>query len=212
MSRRPASFWPQAGRSAASSIFWRRNSTANRTRLCAKSNARRVTAIGLELKDGHRPVPRAGAECGVDDGEIDHMSPASPRRGLMLVLSSPSGAGKSTIARKLLESDPRCSPVGQRHHAPAPRQRDRRRALPLHRAATSSSACATATRCSNGPRCTAISTARRASRSRRRMAEGRDMLFDIDWQGAQQLQEQDARRRRVDLHPAAVDGRAEARG
>ncbi|TIU04581.1 MAG: guanylate kinase, partial [Mesorhizobium sp.] len=27
------------------------------------------------------------------------------RRGLMLVLSSPSGAGKSTIARNLLESD-----------------------------------------------------------------------------------------------------------
>ena len=28
------------------------------------------------------------------------------RRGLMLVLSSPSGAGKSTIARNLIESDP----------------------------------------------------------------------------------------------------------
>ena len=31
------------------------------------------------------------------------------RRGLMLVLSSPSGAGKSTIAHHLLESDPRFS-------------------------------------------------------------------------------------------------------
>jgi len=28
------------------------------------------------------------------------------RRGLMLVISSPSGAGKSTIARNLLEDDP----------------------------------------------------------------------------------------------------------
>src|SRR5215469_2446242 len=28
-----------------------------------------------------------------------------PRRGLMLVLSSPSGAGKTTLSRKLLESD-----------------------------------------------------------------------------------------------------------
>jgi guanylate kinase len=29
-----------------------------------------------------------------------------PRRGLLIVLSSPSGAGKSTISRMLLESDP----------------------------------------------------------------------------------------------------------
>ena len=32
--------------------------------------------------------------------------PARQRRGLLIVLSSPSGAGKSTIARMLLESDP----------------------------------------------------------------------------------------------------------
>ena len=31
------------------------------------------------------------------------------RRGVMLVISSPSGAGKSTIARNLLESDPALS-------------------------------------------------------------------------------------------------------
>ena len=34
---------------------------------------------------------------------------AIQRRGLMLVISSPSGAGKSTIARNLLESDPHMS-------------------------------------------------------------------------------------------------------
>ena len=66
-----------------------------------------------------------------------------------------------------------------------------------------------ATRCSNGPRCTAIATARRASRSRRRWREGRDMLFDIDWQGALQLKEKMRGRHRLDLHPAAVDGGAE---
>ena len=32
--------------------------------------------------------------------------PSMIRRGLMLVLSSPSGAGKSTIARHLLDSEP----------------------------------------------------------------------------------------------------------
>jgi guanylate kinase len=30
----------------------------------------------------------------------------SNRRGLMLVLSSPSGAGKTTLSRRLLQSDP----------------------------------------------------------------------------------------------------------
>ena len=39
---------------------------------------------------------------GTKDGDVR-------RRGLMLVLSSPSGAGKSTIARNLLERDPALS-------------------------------------------------------------------------------------------------------
>ncbi len=34
------------------------------------------------------------------------------RRGLMLVLSSPSGAGKTTLSRKLLDEDIRCDAVG----------------------------------------------------------------------------------------------------
>ena len=33
-------------------------------------------------------------------------SDAIARRGLMLVLSSPSGAGKTTLSRKLLDADP----------------------------------------------------------------------------------------------------------
>ena len=39
------------------------------------------------------------------------------RRGLMLVLSSPSGAGKTTLSRKLLDEDNRCNAVsvGARH-------------------------------------------------------------------------------------------------
>ena len=41
--------------------------------------------------------------------------------------------------------------------------------------------------CSSGPRSTAISTARRGRRWRRRSTAGQDVLFDIDWQGAQQL-------------------------
>ncbi|MBB5538474.1 guanylate kinase [Rhizobium giardinii] len=123
------------------------------------------------------------------------MSPASPpstkaiqRRGLMLVISSPSGAGKSTIARNLLEADPQMSisvSVTTRNRRPSEiegrhyffksirefeglRQTD---AL-LEWAEVHGNFYGT-------PR-DAVEEA---------MAEGRDMLFDIDWQGAQQLQE-----------------------
>ncbi len=36
----------------------------------------------------------------------DADAPMIQRRGLMLVLSSPSGAGKTTLSRQLLENDP----------------------------------------------------------------------------------------------------------
>ena len=44
------------------------------------------------------------------------MKQISQRRGLMLVLSSPSGAGKTTLSRRLLESDGNIQLVGVRHH------------------------------------------------------------------------------------------------
>ena len=50
MSRRRKRCSPTAGRSAAGSIFWRRNSTANRIRCTAKANDVELTNIGLELK------------------------------------------------------------------------------------------------------------------------------------------------------------------
>ena len=55
-----------------------------------------------------RAVPRAGAEPGVS-AMAQRPRPgrqrAIARRGLMLVLSSPSGAGKTTLSRRLLEQD-----------------------------------------------------------------------------------------------------------
>ncbi len=113
---------------------------------------------------------------------------AIQRRGLMLVISSPSGAGKSTIARNLLESDPHMSisvSVTTRKRRPSEiegrhyffksirefeglRQTD---AL-LEWAEVHGNFYGT-------PR-DAVEAA---------MSEGQDMLFDIDWQGAQQLQE-----------------------
>ncbi|MEP9397309.1 guanylate kinase [Mesorhizobium sp. KR2-14] len=110
------------------------------------------------------------------------------RRGLMLVLSSPSGAGKSTIARSLLESDPslelsvsvttrarRGSEIDRVHyHFVSHRDFERLRdtdAL-LEWAEVHGNYYAT-------PREPAEAA----------MAAGRDMLFDIDWQGAEQLKE-----------------------
>lgn len=110
------------------------------------------------------------------------------RRGLMLVISSPSGAGKSTIARNLLKDDSglslsvsvttrkrRPSEIdGVHYHFISVKEFERMRdsdAL-LEWAEVHGNFYGT-------PR-EAVETA---------MAEGRDMLFDIDWQGALQLQE-----------------------
>ena len=60
--------------------------------LCSKSATTGLTATGLALKAVDRSVPRAGAECRV----------SAPRRGLMLVISSPSGAGKTSLSRRLV--------------------------------------------------------------------------------------------------------------
>ena len=110
------------------------------------------------------------------------------RRGLMLVLSSPSGAGKSTIARNLLESDPafelsisittrprRGSEIDGRHYHFRSRRdfeyaRDNDELLEW--AEVHGNFYAT-------PRAPA----------EKALSEGRDMLFDIDWQGAEQLRE-----------------------
>ncbi|MFK0383350.1 MULTISPECIES: guanylate kinase [Rhizobium/Agrobacterium group] len=110
------------------------------------------------------------------------------RRGLMLVISSPSGAGKSTIARNLLDKDKniklsvsvttrprRQSEIeGIHYHFISKREFELMRdgdAL-LEWAEVHGNFYGT-------PR-EPVEAA---------MAEGMDMLFDIDWQGAEQLQD-----------------------
>ncbi|RJF86904.1 guanylate kinase [Oleomonas cavernae] len=116
------------------------------------------------------------------------MSHGIERRGLMMVLSSPSGAGKTTISRKLLQSEPQLKmSVSVTTRPPRPGEvegRDyffitpeqfglmvNRREL-LEHAKVFSNHYGTP----KGPVAEAL-------------ALGRDVLFDIDWQGTQQLVE-----------------------
>ena len=110
------------------------------------------------------------------------------RRGLMLVLSSPSGAGKTTLSRLLLETDPNISmSVSVTTRTPRPGEVEgedycfvdeaaflqmRDRGELLEWAEVFGNYYGTP----SGP----VEEA---------LAAGRDMLFDIDWQGTQQLQE-----------------------
>ncbi|BDA84042.1 guanylate kinase [Aureimonas sp. SA4125] len=111
------------------------------------------------------------------------------RRGLMLVLSSPSGAGKSTIAHHLLESDPRFSlsvsvTTRQRRGSEIEGRHYRFIGLDEFERLRSGDALLEWAEVHGNFYGTPRAAAEKA------MQEGRDMLFDIDWQGARQLQEQ----------------------
>lgn len=115
--------------------------------------------------------------------------PSAPaRRGLMLILSSPSGAGKSTISRNLLNQEPdlrlsisvttrqrRHSEVDGVHYHFIDRktfERKRDAGELLEWAEVHGNLYAT-------PR----------DLVEKALAEGRDVLFDIDWQGTRQIAE-----------------------
>ena len=115
-------------------------------------------------------------------------SPRIARRGLLLVLSSPSGAGKTTLARRLLDADrslrlsvsvttrkPRRGEVdGQDYTFIDKAAFDRMQAAGklIEWAEVHGNFYAT-------PKAAVV----------RAVKAGRDMLFDIDWQGARQLKE-----------------------
>ncbi len=110
------------------------------------------------------------------------------RRGLMMVLSSPSGAGKTTISRMLLERDSNLRiSVSVTTRARRPGEVDGRDYVFIDPAAFE--------RMVAGGELLehALVFGNRYGTPKpaveRMLAEGRDVLFDIDWQGTQQLAE-----------------------
>lgn len=115
-----------------------------------------------------------------------NMSPQSARRGLLLILSSPSGAGKSTLARRLMEWDPTLRfSVSATTRPPRPGEVDGReyyfKSRPEFEAMVAGGDMLEHAEVfgnfygsPKGP----VEAA---------MLAGRDTLFDIDWQGGQQI-------------------------
>lgn len=116
------------------------------------------------------------------------MTAPTQRKGLLLILSSPSGAGKSTLARRLMEWDPTLRfSVSATTRAPRPGEVDGReyyfrsreefegmvaRGEMLEHAEVFGNFYGT-------PAAPVVAA----------MSEGRDTLFDVDWQGGQQIRD-----------------------
>src|SRR4029077_7361725 len=174
---------------AAGSIFSRRNSTVRPTR-CVPSRTMSSSPISAlssrAWSNSSASMCRIWNEPMTTAGGGHQTADAIARRGLMLVLSSPSGAGKTTLSRKLLAADPggelsvsvttrkqRPGEVDGRdyHFLDAPRfDAMVENGGLLEWAQVFGNRYGT-------PRLPVEAT----------LVQGRDVLFDIDWQGTQQL-------------------------
>ena len=110
----------------------------------------------------------------------------SPRRGLCLVVAAPSGAGKSTVTRALLVTEPELSPsVSVTTRPPRPGEQDGAHYHFIDQARFDAMAEAgellewarVFRNCYGTPRAPVEQA----------LAAGRDVVFDVDWQGHRQL-------------------------
>ena len=132
------------------------------------------------------PVPDPGADAAPRSGPDAALADATARRGLLFILSSPSGAGKSTLSRRLLSADdgftfsisvtsrpPRPAEIdGQDYHF-----RTRAQVEAMARAGELLEWAEVFGNLYGTPRAPVEAA----------LAQGRDVLFDVDWQGGQQL-------------------------
>lgn len=115
-------------------------------------------------------------------------TPTIKRRGLLLVLSSPSGAGKTTIARRLIDAEPDISmSVSVTTRKPRPGEVDGEDYTfidePTFKRMADAGELLEWARVFDNYYGTPRAPVEAA------VTAGRDVLFDIDWQGAQQLSE-----------------------
>jgi guanylate kinase len=113
---------------------------------------------------------------------------AAARRGLLLVLSSPSGAGKTTLSRALLESDPAIR-LSVSVTTRAPRSGEVEGRDYMFRDVTAFEAMRDAGELIEWAPVHGNFYGTPGAPVMQRLDEGYDVLFDIDWQGAQQLAE-----------------------
>lgn len=111
-----------------------------------------------------------------------------PRRGLMLVLSSPSGAGKTTLAKRLLAAEANLTmSVSATTRPRRPAEMDGRDYHFMEKSAFEAAIAAgdflEYARVFDNIYGTPRAPVEAA------LAEGRDVLFDVDWQGAKQLRQ-----------------------
>ena len=114
--------------------------------------------------------------------------PGVERRGVLYILSSPSGAGKTTLARRLVAADPGISmSVSVTTRKPRPGERegvdyffvDSQRFEAMKSGAELLEWARVFDNCYGTPKAPVMIA----------IDAGKDVLFDIDWQGAQQLSE-----------------------
>ncbi len=110
------------------------------------------------------------------------------RRGLLLVLSSPSGAGKTTLARRLLSADSGIGiSISVTTRTPRPGEREGVdyffRSEPQFMSMRDGGELLEWAKVFGNYYATPRGAVEAA------IGQGRDLLFDIDWQGAQQLKE-----------------------
>ena len=141
---------------------------------------------------------------------------SSNRRGLLIILSSPSGAGKSTLSRRLLELDPEVRfSVSATTRPPRPGEREgdhyffksRREFLAMAEAGEMLEHAEVFANLYGTPRAPVEAA----------IASGQDVLFDVDWQGGQQIRNSSLRDAVVSifiLPPsiAELESRLRARG